>query len=174
MKGGNAEDEDPGRLEDAGRTLEESGMMAQCGGGKGDLRSTWDRGHGTGDRMSPGLHLALGTCVTAHRLASSLCKGAPSLKRSDQGHLFPFREKPRCTQPVGMAWPTSLQSCCSRGPTQTCRRRRPCRPLRRPCPCPAQQTAASTCRRPCTWQLPIIIQMWCLSSWSKKVGIWGS
>lgn len=137
MKDGNAEDEDPGRLEGAGRTLEESRTMAQRGGGKGDLRSTWDRGHGTGDRMSPGLHLALRTCVTAHRLSPSLCKGAPSLKCSDQGHLLLFREKPRCTQPVGMAWPTSLQSCCSRGPTQTCRQRRPCRPRRRLRPCPA-------------------------------------
>lgn len=88
MKDGNAEDGDPGRLEGAGRTLEESRTMAQRGGGKGDLRSTWDRGHGTGDRMSPGLHLALGTCVTAHRLSPSLCKGAPSLKCSDQGHLL--------------------------------------------------------------------------------------
>lgn len=63
--------------------------------------------------------------------------------------------------PVAVAWQASLQSCCSRGPIQTCRHRSlsPTMP------------AVLPCSRPSTWPSLTTTRMWSLSSLSKKVRI---
>lgn len=126
----------------------------------------------TGNRTNQGLWLALRTkSFNTHPVVIPLWIEPLACRYSDLGHLFVFREKPRCTRLAGMAWPTSQQNSCSKVPTQTCRQRRLCLCQRRSCPRQAPWTM-SIYKRHCIWQLPIIIQMWYLSSWSRKVSRW--